>query len=675
MPKIYKLDKATIDMIAAGEVVERPSSVVKELVENAIDSGASAITVEIRDGGTSLIRVTDNGCGISPDQVRIAFAPHATSKISTIDDIFSLNTLGFRGEALASIAAVSKFEMTTRTKDNLTGIHYLIHGGKEVSFDEIGTPEGTTCVVKDLFYNTPARRKFLKSPKTEASYIADLMERFSIGFPDISFHFIRDKKDDLATSGKGDYKELIYRIYGKDVSGNIIPVFAEKGGVSITGYLGKPILNRANRNSEIFFVNGRYIKDKMLSKALEDGYQGYLMQHKFPFSILMLEVPADTIDVNVHPSKMEIRFHDNEFISDFIIDTIHNKLFSNEMIPDALYESDKSDHRVEGMKNVPEPFENEKRLRQGFGYELKSAARELNSEGLNYGKEDIKEDKSDVWFDGEAKESTAYDYMNGAHELKETAVNEVPYPENGISEKIYDTERVRGTAPTHIIKRDRQVIVEKAEQLNMFDVRMLTDENRPEYKILGQVFDTYWIIVFRDKMYMVDQHAAHEKVNYERMMKRFHESDTLSQLLEPPVMIDMTAREEDIYTSCKEGFEALGFQLDHFGQSSYAMRAVPYEMYGYSEKEMFMEILDELCEEGAALGRKINDPAFITSHIATKACKASVKGNSRMSTREMEVLIDELLTLDNPYNCPHGRPTIISMSKYDIDRRFKRIVN
>ncbi|MBQ6733307.1 MAG: DNA mismatch repair endonuclease MutL [Lachnospiraceae bacterium] len=637
MARIQKLDQATIDMIAAGEVVERPVSVVRELVENALDAGARAVTVEIKTGGIEMIRVTDDGSGIAAEEVRYAFEPHATSKIRKLEDLFTIRSLGFRGEALSSIAAVSKVDLTTKESNALSGMRISVYGGEESGYEEIGAPAGTTVVVRDLFFNTPARRKFLKTPRTEGAYIGDLMERMALGFPDVSFHFIRDKKSVLLTTGSGDYKELIYRIFGRDVADHVNPFFSEQEDYAMTGYLGEPSLNRGNRNHEIFFVNGRYVRNKVLSKALEEGYREYLMQHRFPFALVMLHLPPDAVDVNAHPAKTEVRFHEEHRLFAFISGEIAEKLKKTEMIPEALAESDETDHRAEGAEHVPEPFEY---ARRGGTPDREETERLpdrilINEEGL-----------TEQWITPEDEK-----LVERILPAEEAAPAEHP-------------------VPSPIIKKDAQVLVETDVQMNLFDVRMLTAEHKSEYRILGQVFDTYWILAFRDKMYLVDQHAAHEKVNYERMMKRYHEKEMMSQLLQPPLIVTLTAQEEALYQEYESAFRALGFQAEPFGSHTFALRAVPMELYGAEEKELFLSVLDELTAEQGGM----KDPEIITHRIATMACKASVKGNTVMTAAEMEALIDELLTLENPYNCPHGRPTIISMSKYEIDRKFKRIV-
>lgn len=627
MGNIHKLDKSTIDLIAAGEVIERPSSVVKELVENAIDAGATAITVEIREGGTALIRVTDNGHGIEAGDVRIAFESHATSKIEEIGDLFALSTLGFRGEALSSIAAVSKTDMVTRTGDSVSGIKLGVYGGEETCFEEIGAPVGTTVVVRDLFYNTPARRKFLKAARTESGYVGELMERLVLAYPFVSFKYVRDKKDVLVTNGTGDYKDLIHRIFGRETASRVHPFFAEQDGYSVAGYLGEPSLNRAKRSHEMFFVNGRYVRDKLLSRALEEGCSEYLMQHRFPFAILLLKLPPDTVDVNAHPSKLEVRFHEPQILSDFVASAVLGAMRSREMIPAEIKPEEAAfgDPDPAEQTSVPEPFESARRQE---GPEIPAEIR-------------------------------AY---------TESAVWKHIFTEDGELQTEEETEKVPRSSP--IIKRDAQVFVERDVQMDMFDVKMLTGEHRDEYRILGQVFGTYWVLAFRDRMFIVDQHAAHEKVNYERMMARYRARDMMSQLLNPPLIVTMTAQEEALFRQYEAYFRELGFQVEAFGAHAYAMRAVPSECYGAGEQELFLSILDGLSEDRLVT----SDPSLIAQRIATMSCKASVKGNTEMTVSEMEALLDELLTLENPYNCPHGRPTIISMSKYEIDKKFKRIV-
>ena len=663
MAFINELDKKTIDQIAAGEVVERPASVVKELVENAIDSGATAVTVEIKGGGIDMIRVTDNGSGIEKSEIRKAFKRHATSKLKTIDDLFSIHSLGFRGEALSSISAVAQVDMITKTKDSLEGIRYCINGGEEAAFEEIGAPDGTTLIVRNLFYNTPARKKFLKTPQTEGSYIGDVMEHLALDNPTVSFHYINNKDDKFNTSGNGDLKEIIYRIYGRDISVSLVPINVTENGITIEGYLGEPSINRSNRNFEIFFVNGRYVKDKVISKALEEGYKQYLMMHKFPFAILHIRLDPSLVDVNVHPAKLEVRFNNQTALYEFIRKNVEETLRNHEMIPDALLGDDLKDAKKSADVEATEEessFDNKKET---------SGDPDSNK----------KEDKQHA---PEPFEKSRFE---------ENKVNEdVPVYATGVKEepiRIQDSNksavwtRIFGDSdgsiaeknerPSPIIKSDEAIIVEKPVQLDLFEEKVLTKDNVKEYEILGQIFGTYWIIGFKDKMFLVDQHAAHEKVNYERMLARYKSGEMLSQMVNPPVIISLSSAEEDIFLHYREYFEKLGFNIENFGGHEYAMRAIPIDLFGCSdEKEMFVQILDELSHE-TNLDRT---PDVINYKIASMACKASVKGNTKMTKEEMEALLDELLTLDNPYNCPHGRPTIISMTKYEIDKKFKRVV-
>lgn len=681
MAFINELDKNTIDQIAAGEVVERPASVVKELVENAIDSGATAITVEIKGGGIDMIRVTDNGSGIEKSQIKKAFKRHATSKLKTIDDLYSIHSLGFRGEALSSISSVGQVEMITKTADDLTGIKYTIEGGDEKGFEEVGAPNGTTLIIRNLFFNTPARKKFLKTPQTEGSYIGDVMEHMALDNPTISFHYINNREDKFSTSGNGDLKELIYRIYGRDISVSVRPINVCKDGITIEGYLGEPSINRSNRNFEIFFVNGRYVKDKIISKALEEGYKQYLMMHKFPFAILHIRLDPALVDVNVHPAKLEVRFGNQPILYEAIRTSVENVLSHNEMIPDALLDSkedaknnDAINSRISEMKDLHK--ENEKAFSIDFDDDKSIAGNVQSSQSGD------NSDKSKEALSPEPFEKLRFE----EHKIVESK----PVYAKGVTArpiKIEDSNksavwtRVFGDAdgsraekaekPSPVIKGQDAIVVEKPMQLNLFDEKVLTKDNVKEYEILGQIFGTYWIISFKDKIFLVDQHAAHEKVNYERMMKRYKSGDMLSQMVNPPVILTLSAQEEEMFLNYRQYFEKLGFNIENFGGHEYAMRAIPIDLFGCSsEKEMFLEILDELTHE-TNLSRT---PDVINYKIAGMACKASVKGNSMMTKEEMEALLDELLTLDNPYNCPHGRPTIISMSKYEIDKKFKRVV-
>ncbi len=630
MAKIEVLDSNTIDKIAAGEVVEKPLSVVKELVENALDSGASAITVEIKGGGIDLIRVTDNGCGIESTQVKNAFMRHATSKIKTVDDLNRVTSLGFRGEALSSIAAVAKVEVVSKTKDKLTGVHYVIEGAQERLFEEVGAPDGTTFIVRNLFFNTPVRRNFLKQPATEGSYIIELMEHIAMSRPDVSFKLMVNGNVRFHTSGNQDLKEVIYRIHGKEVSNLLVEISTKQDEYQINGFLGKPSLNRSSRNFETYFVNGRYIKSNVISKAIEEGYRQYLMQHKFPFVVLHFQIPTDAVDVNVHPTKMDVRFREPEQLGKWITDTVCETLSKKEMIPEAILTEEDLEEIVIKKESTPEPFE-ERRTEQykvveEMRYEASRPAAESN-----------------------IRQSAIWSRVLGREEEEDSL------------------KELEGTKT--VIKASEHILVEKPVQLDLFEEKMLDIDNRQQYKILGQIFDTYWIIAFKDKMFIVDQHAAHEKVKYERFMKQFHAKTMVSQSLNPPIILSLSGKEEQVLKDYFQVFLDMGFEVESFGGNEYALRAVPTDLYGLGKKEMFIQVLDELLENSG-----LGNFQMIEEKIASMSCKAAVKGNHAMSFSEMETLIDELLTLENPYNCPHGRPTIISMSKYEIEKKFKRIV-
>lgn len=615
MSRIQLLDNATIDKIAAGEVVERPSSVVKELVENAIDAGATAVTVEIKDGGISFLRVTDNGKGIPADQVREAFLRHATSKIRTSDDLNNIHSLGFRGEALSSISAVAQVEMMTKTKDSLMGVHYQIEGGKETGFSEVGVPDGTTIIVKNIFFNTPARRKFLKTATTEGGYIADLCEHLAMSKPEVSFRFIANNQVKFHTSGNGDIREIIYRIFGKDFIKEIIPIDCREEDIHIQGYLGKPSLNRSNRNFENCFINGRYVKSTFLFKAIEEGFRAYLMQHKFPFAVLYFTIDTDKVDVNVHPTKMDIRITDSQKYYDFIVKSISETLSKPEMIP-SIEQSEnlsKAPKRENVERSfVPEPFE-QKRLQE---YKVK---------------EDFSYITNRVFGEEVSTQSTLMDAQTVPSTLEKTVTDSV--------------------------------------QMNLFDEKILKQENKDKFEILGQIFQTYWLVRYEDKLLFVDQHAAHEKIKYEKLLKGLKSKNILSQTLQPPLVLHLTQKEEAALEEYHSYFENLGFVWEDFGSHSIAMRQMPVELYGKSEKRFFEEILDELVENGCK-----GTPEVVQEKIASMACKSAVKGNQTIHADEMKSLLEQLFEAENPYHCPHGRPTIISMSKTDLEKKFKRIV-
>ena len=658
MTAIQILDSATIDKIAAGEVVERPSSVVKELVENALDACADAITVEIKEGGITFIRVTDNGSGIDSSQIRNAFMRHATSKIRSAEDLTHVVSLGFRGEALSSICAVAQVELITKTKDNLTGVRYVCEGAVEKECSEIGAPTGTTVLVKNLFFNTPVRRKFLKQPMTEGGYIIDLMEHMALSRPDTAFKLMVNGQVKFHTSGNGSLKEVIYRIYGKETASQLLPFEKETKGIKVEGYLGKPILNRSNRNFENYYINGRYIKSSLIAKALEDGYSNYLMQHKFPFTVLHFTIDTEMVDVNVHPTKMDVRFTGGNYLYDFVASSVAAALQQREMIPEALL-SEEKEEETQKIK-VPEPFE-QQRTRQ---FQVMEEQRY----------EAVRSPSRDIFIREAAEESLKAMADNTSSDddffvqIPARVADSIPT----LRTEMPVEPAAPGTAMPANAEQAEQAPAVKTEppkQLDLFDEKMLTKENRPRYRILGQIFDTYWLIAFTDKLFIVDQHAAHEKVKYERLMKHYHEKDIVTQTLNPPIVVTLSAKEEATFLTCKDVFAGLGFEIEDFGGREYALRGVPVDLYGQEEKTLFLSVLDEMSE-----GPLHKDLTVVEEKLATMACKSAVKGNHSFSFAEMEALIDELLTLDNPYNCPHGRPTIISMSKYEIEKKFKRIV-
>lgn len=678
--QIHILDSETIDKIAAGEVVERPSSVVKELVENAIDAGATAITVEAKDGGIEFIRVTDNGEGIEREQIRTAFLRHATSKIGNADDLTRISSLGFRGEALSSIAAVSKVEVITKRKGQLTGTRILLEGAIEKSFEEIGAPDGTTFLVRNLFYNTPVRRKFLKQPATEGGYIADLMEHLALSRPDISFKFVLGNQTRFHTSGNGDLREVIYRIYGREIAASLVPVQAQQGGIRMEGYLGKPILVRSNRNFEIYYINGRFIKSTVIAKAIEEGYKEYLMQHKFPLCVLHITMDTETVDVNVHPTKMDVRFSDTIGFCNLLANTVRDTLKNREMIPDAVLGSEKEERKAEKTaqqaaqkERTPEPFEHKRDMQYKVMEATKYEAEKPKTQDFMqnpvwsrvFGDRKLPKTEPDVVFDDEQSASAKIETNTELNVTSNTEQDAVLEEEFFVEAEDFFEEKAGESA----ISESEEPMITESAQMNLFEEKMLSVENRSRYQIIGQVFDTYWLVQFEDKLFIIDQHAAHEKVKYERLMKQFQEKNVVSQTLMPPIIVSLSGQEESVLKEYEETFQALGFEIEAFGGSEYALRSVPVDLYGCSEREMFLEVLDELADGTGRGSFKV-----VEEKIASMSCKAAVKGNNRLSLAEAEMLIDELLTLENPYNCPHGRPTIISMTKQEMEKKFKRIV-
>lgn len=673
MPQIELLDQQTIDKIAAGEVVDRPSSVVKELVENAIDAGATAVTIEIQDGGSSMIRITDNGCGIEKEQISLAFCRHSTSKIRQAADLMEIHSLGFRGEALSSIAAVSQVELITKPARQLIGCRYRIEGGQEKQLEEIGAPNGTTVFVRNLFYNTPARRKFLKTAKTEGGYVASLVEQLAFSHPEIAFKFLMNGRMKLHTSGNGELKDIIYQIYGRSIAGNLLPLSGTFEHFSVSGYIGKPLISRGNRNFETYFVNGRYIRSKLLAKAIEDGYHGFLMQHKFPLTVLHLSIDGRMVDVNVHPNKMEMRISGQEEIYRQISELVHHTLQQQELIPEVLPggRDMPQDSRTAGASGAGTPAEED----TGTGT---SAAEVLGA---------------DTSAAGNPETGTAAVKASGTG----TSSAEFPGTDLSASEKPREAERPRASAASpahpgdtapepfeaHRLEQIRQSVAKDSPYEKKYEYhqetlklgegaggeKLLSRQARPNYRILGQLFETYWLLEYNDHLYIVDQHAAHEKVLYERTMQAFQTRQFYAQLISPPMILDLTIQEQELMDRFHGYFEEMGFELEPFGDGAWAVRGIPANLFQLNGKELFLALIDELSDLPDS-----EAPAVVREKIASMSCKAAVKGNQNLSRPEAEKLLDELLTLENPYFCPHGRPVIISMSHYEIDKKFKRIL-
>lgn len=658
MPDIHLLDNNTIDKIAAGEVVENPASIVKELVENSMDSKATMITVEIKQGGIEYIRVTDNGTGISKDNIKKAFLRHATSKINNIDDLFLIKSMGFRGEALASISSVAKVELISKTENDLIGNRYVIEGSKEVEFEEIGAPKGTTIIVRNLFYNTPARRKFLKSETSEGNYISEIMQNLALCRPDIAFNYIVNGKTKLSTSGNNDLKEIIYRLYGKDIIDEIIPIDINDNGIKVKGYLGHPSQNRATRNYETYFINNRLIKSKDIFSSIEEGYKAYTMQHKFPFCVLHFSIDTNEIDINVHPQKKEVRFLNKETLKTFISENVSLTLKNEEMIKEVRLENEKKS--IANNENKPEPFEKNRiaceRIVNNFNDDQNEIINELDNDQTLDNQNSNK---------GYIEDIAIFNYKDSTETEIENLLSTNNNTENNTSNFI---------DPPNVVYDNYlydKIVVNKPEQLGLFNQEKFISENsRKEYQIIGQIFNTYWIIELKDKIYFVDQHAAHEKVNYERLIKRVNENIIESQYLNPPIIITLTPKEKSLLEENLDYFNKLGFEIEDMGINEIGLRATPLELYFNNPREMIDETLAEIAKYGSK-----ESPDAITKRVATMACKASVKGGMSMTQKEIEVLLDELLSLENPYHCPHGRPTIFSMSKYELEKKFKRIVN
>lgn len=653
MPQIALLSQETIDKIAAGEVIERPSSVVKELVENAIDAGSSAVTVEIKEGGISFIRISDNGCGIEREQIPLAFLRHSTSKIKSVEDLFTVTSLGFRGEALSSIAAVSQVELITKTNGDFTGSRYLIEGSKEVSLEEIGAPDGTTFIVRNLFYNTPARKKFLKSAQTEGTYIHELMQRMILSHPDVAFKFIMNNQVKLQSSGNGNIKDIIYHLYGRDITKALLPIAHESELFKVSGFIGKPMISRGNRGYELYFVNGRFIRSQILSKAIEDAFKPFLMQHQYPFTVLYFEIDSSLLDVNVHPTKMELRFSNQQELYREVQSILSAALVHRDIIPEVPVDTPKKNEmevpKIE--KVMPEPFE-QKRLE-----EIRKAVRKDSPYEIKY---PVSRPMGTGSISSAAQEKLLDTIKSMPPEdMMEERIQKEPLPEQ--SEKELAKEAY--------VLREEETYGAKPER-SYEQGSFLKEEEMAKQKIIGQLFDTYWLVEYNDRLFIVDQHAAHEKVMYEKLKKQFEKKEFTSQAISPPIVITLSMREAEVLERFKEQFTKLGFEIEHFGGAEYSICGVPGNLYRLNTRDVLIEMLDELTD--GISERATTD--VILDKIASMSCKAAVKGSQRLSLPEMEQLMKDLMKLDNPYNCPHGRPTIIAMSKYEIEKKFKRIV-
>ncbi len=716
MSKIQVLDPVTIDKIAAGEVIERPASVIKELVENAIDAGATAIVVEIKEGGTTYMRISDNGSGIVKEEVPSAFLRHSTSKIRKVEDLMGIATLGFRGEALSSIAAVAQVELLTKTKEDFLGTRYRISGGKEEVYEDAGAKDGTTFIIRQLFYNTPARKKFLKTPMTEASHISDLMARMALSHPEISFQFINNGQSKINTSGNGKIQDVIYHIYGREVAANLIPVDQHYDGLHIHGVLGKPLISRGNRNFETYFVNGRYVKSSIVARGIEDGYKGFTMQHKYPFVVLHLDIDGSTIDVNVHPTKMELRFDNQQQLYKSILETVEQGLHEKELISFVEFDEPKArkspvtktyvsksrsqqssqisqqtatapitpaapvkpitDNKAPELVRTPDTSETKD---PQLDYFMRKMRERVNSFHQQNSSQEVADQKQ--LFKPERSADKIRESVNYAksHETpavpKQSALREetpaVP-KQPLLREQAPATQPALSNLAPAFEKQPTQKKQEEAEveQLNLFHEKLLEEKNVKRHKIIGQLFETYWLVEFDNSLYIIDQHAAHEKVLYEKTLAGMKTREYTTQMISPPIILNLTMQESQLLKQYMDRFTRIGFDIEEFGQDSYKVSGLPDNLFSIGKKELLMEMIDDLSDEIS----RVNNPELIDEKIASMSCKAAVKGNMKLSLSEVDALIGELLTLDNPYHCPHGRPTIIAMSKYEIEKKFKRIV-
>lgn len=649
--EIKLLENNLINKIAAGEVIERPASIVKELVENSIDAFSKNIIIEIKNGGTSFIKIQDDGIGIEKNQIKKAFLRHATSKLEKIDDLDSILTLGFRGEALASIASISMVEMSTKTKDDKIGNKITIEGGKIISEEEIASLQGTTFIVKNIFFNTPARRKFLKKDSVEGGYVSEIVNRLALAHPNISFTYINNGVEILRTTGDGDLKNTVFYIYGREICKKLIPINDIKNGFKISGLIGIPELSRGNRSYENFFINGRYIKSNVVQSAIEEGYEGKLMVGKFPVFIINMSVPQNTVDVNVHPTKLEVRFEDENFIHNFLCDAIEKTLKNQVLIPNIEFEDKKTFLEVTETKP--------------FNIEVQKQLEDL-----------LVEDEEQIVTKPKTHTNTPLVVNEVAEEelIKKTELISRLYKPKEETKKSTiekDVSNINIQQPiiqNILIEDEENKIEEKTEKFKEKSIKKHNFFNN--YKIVGQIFSTYWIIEQNNEIFIIDQHSAHERVIYEELSQKYKEENISSQRLIEPIVIKATPLEKSTIEQNISLFEKFGFDIEEFGLNTYAIRQVPFIFKTPVEPSFFTELLDMLVDKNIS---NVYDAKI--EKIISMSCKKAVKANDRLSFIEAKSLIEKILKLENPFSCPHGRPTIIKMTKYEIEKLFKRIQN
>ncbi|MBQ9280062.1 MAG: DNA mismatch repair endonuclease MutL [Clostridia bacterium] len=696
MGSIVLLDELTINQIAAGEVIERPANVVKELVENSLDAGATSVTVEIENGGITLIRITDNGKGIAPDDVELAFERHATSKIRRAEDLIKVSTMGFRGEALASIAAIAKVELVTRTKDSEMGTKIVVEGGDILSKEECGAPFGTTITIRELFFNTPVRYKFLKKDFTEGGYIETAVERIALINPDVAFKLINNRKEVIRTSGSASMTDVVYNVFGKDIAQNIVDVNFEFENIKVTGVVGKPEIARSNRSNQLFYVNGRFIKDKTLSAATEEAYRTLIPHGKFGFCVLNIQLPAELVDVNVHPAKLEVRFSEEGKVFKAVHYAIKNTLLGADLI--------REDKRIDGTPNEPVKENTTKFDTSAVAGSAFSMGEALyNPEGKKsvhdyktsitsdtnvIPLEDLKKEKRSLFNLFKGKAETEVDEETSLEKEYVIEVEETNSDNNSIIQKMEEEEN------KSVQKRFADAVeIEDPNILENLKVENITSSDKgdvegnetqeiksfyeqdfnekapiPEYEILGVAFNTYIFIQLDDDVYILDQHAAHERVLFEKIRENFYRAGGKeTQMLLLPDILEVSKKDMHMIKNHLDLFEQAGFAIEEFGENTIKINGVPAICFEMNTKDLFMDILD-----GIDITNRTNAHDIEQKFIATVACKAAVKANMKLDIKEIRGLLDQLMLIENPFTCPHGRPTAIRISKTEIEKKFER---